>query len=926
MRSSEKKLQIKGLLIHDPNVKTEDLLIPEQGSGVVTMTPACVKKALANPGTSSGPDGWHPDHLKAVAASTQGLKAITNIINRLMDVSTQGDEMAIVRHAMATSKLIPLSKPKGGIRPIAVPSVWMRLVAKTVVNQEQAAAAQHLTNQYATGTKGGIEIATNMLRLAMQSNPTHVAISVDMVNAYGRLHRTAIKEGICALPPDECRATRRFFNNFTAQGSSIVSADNTFRHDYNVGVDQGGPMSPLFYALGINKAIQAAAEAIGQDGHCGAYLDDTILIGPANKVADAFATLTAEASKTGGLVNLDKTQIMTFANTPDAHVKMLKDKTKVARSVKAIKFLGAYIANNPEADVKASAEAAKSLVADFAVKLMEMPDLQCRMALLRHSLDTQANHLCRTTPPSAMRDAIKEADDATRMVFNSILDDHLGEDLRTADGKMKHKHKDKGKTTTWAGVTSTAATAPSAAAPSAAAPATAAPAFIGPLTAKQWRAAKERARSAAKKAADKTKAPNPTPKRSYEEAFQEATLPAKYGGLGLTLMAHIARAAHLASSTLVIQHLVNHPSTFSKKLLTVIEDPNSIPGKELVVSINQAKSLVAKANQDPKYAVKTGEKAGNTEEYLPTAPRPPVPELKGLRTWTTPKIQAALTACHSRVRWRELYIKNTPTDKANMLSRSTPQGIVPLTILPTCDGFQFTNIDFQVTLRRCFGLDLLAAVGMKEGELCVCQAVGGTPRLMDSKHLMNCRSNDQLIRRHNSVELVIAEMGKSTGSVALLEQPLKTDDLHRSDILFVNELPHQKQANLMVDVVIVSHSQEKELPRTSRIPLYSAQVQGVNPKIVKYKDHYDVETSVFVPAAFELGGAIHSRTRSLIRHFATKVNNMPPAGACYDTPTFSSYWTAQIQCAIARKVAQGVRKTASNALSNLKGSDSAMSA
>ena len=83
-------------------------------------------------GTSCGRDGLRAQHLldclsgAAVAVSDELLASITQVVNLFL----AGRCPAVLGPYIASAPLTPLVKPGGGIRPIAVGTVWRRLVSK----------------------------------------------------------------------------------------------------------------------------------------------------------------------------------------------------------------------------------------------------------------------------------------------------------------------------------------------------------------------------------------------------------------------------------------------------------------------------------------------------------------------------------------------------------------------------------------------------------------------------------------------------------------------------------------------------------------------------------------------------------------------------------------------------------------------------
>ena len=87
-------------------------------------------------GTSCGRDGLRAQHLmdmlggSATAIADNLLSSITKVVNLLLG----GKCHSVLGSFITSAPLTPLIKPGGGIRPIAVGTVWRRLVSKVAAS------------------------------------------------------------------------------------------------------------------------------------------------------------------------------------------------------------------------------------------------------------------------------------------------------------------------------------------------------------------------------------------------------------------------------------------------------------------------------------------------------------------------------------------------------------------------------------------------------------------------------------------------------------------------------------------------------------------------------------------------------------------------------------------------------------------------
>ena len=104
-----------------------------------------------------------PQHLKDLTAKSQGqsgvdlLEAIAKFFNKII---LRGDIPAEVQPSFYGALLLALSKPDGGVKPIAVENTLRRLVAKTIMQKlTNFSSALFKPHQLGVGTPSGAEVA-----------------------------------------------------------------------------------------------------------------------------------------------------------------------------------------------------------------------------------------------------------------------------------------------------------------------------------------------------------------------------------------------------------------------------------------------------------------------------------------------------------------------------------------------------------------------------------------------------------------------------------------------------------------------------------------------------------------------------------------------------------------------------------------------
>ena len=113
-------------------------------------------------GTARGPDGLVPQHLIDMTGDTLGEPAsrlIGTLVTFMNKIIFPGKVPSFVRDLFYGANLIALSKPDGGVRPIAVGCTLRRLVAKIIMyDSSEFCEKEFRPHQALVGTpKGGKE-------------------------------------------------------------------------------------------------------------------------------------------------------------------------------------------------------------------------------------------------------------------------------------------------------------------------------------------------------------------------------------------------------------------------------------------------------------------------------------------------------------------------------------------------------------------------------------------------------------------------------------------------------------------------------------------------------------------------------------------------------------------------------------------------
>ena len=108
------------------------------------------------------------------------------------------------RELLCSARLFPLSKPAGGVRPIAVGEVLRRLAAKVLTARYQANVVARLAPlQVGVGLPGAAEALAHRVRQWSATATSGSALmTLDFRNAFNSLDRTAMLRAIARYCPE----------------------------------------------------------------------------------------------------------------------------------------------------------------------------------------------------------------------------------------------------------------------------------------------------------------------------------------------------------------------------------------------------------------------------------------------------------------------------------------------------------------------------------------------------------------------------------------------------------------------------------------------------------------------------------------------------------------------------------------------------
>ncbi|XP_026456101.1 uncharacterized protein LOC113357055 isoform X2 [Papaver somniferum] len=289
-------------------------------------------------GTSCGWDGFRAQHFldalsgSAAAISEDLIASITDVVNLWLS----GSCPPALGEFVASAPLTPLVKPGGDLRPIAIGTIWRRMVSKCVATHVGKEINAYLGDfQFGVGAKCGGEAILHAVNRMLEEKGGSDKLSmllVDLSNAFNLIDCTVMLSAVRKF----CPSISRWVEFCYASPARLYYMDHILSS--SKGVQQGDSLGPLLFALTLHllaKKIAMECEIELQAW----YLDDGTLIGDTPMVAKDLKIIQDEGVLRGLRLNIAKTEL--FWPTPDPKASVASVfPPNISRPSKGVKLLG----------------------------------------------------------------------------------------------------------------------------------------------------------------------------------------------------------------------------------------------------------------------------------------------------------------------------------------------------------------------------------------------------------------------------------------------------------------------------------------------------------------------------------------------------------------------------------------------------------
>jgi len=376
---------------------------------------------LASKGSAGGPSGWTGDTLKIFWSDESCRASICLILDGILNDTFD----AVAKELLLSCTLIALPKKAGGIRPIAMGEVFVKLACLYGLALIKGHLSKLLPSiQFGVGVSGGSEKAVHTLQGALSySHPNAVLLSCDITNAFNTVRRPDIASEL--FRHEEAAPCWSLFRFLYDTASPLLLYDDTFKLREVVrseeGVRQGCAFSSFAFALAMQPLYEASVRDLPNLVPV-AVLDDFNVVGEPSSVFSSFDRFAAECKAHHLTLNVSKSFILwTHQSEPSSQI--IEDAKSRGLEIKrgSAAQLGTILGYDREA-VSAYAmrtvERQKRLHA--ALRHPRMP-AQIALHILRASVLARPNYLSRVTNPLLIPDVLQELDEQTLDTASAIL-------------------------------------------------------------------------------------------------------------------------------------------------------------------------------------------------------------------------------------------------------------------------------------------------------------------------------------------------------------------------------------------------------------------------------------------------------------------------------------------------------------------------
>jgi len=254
------KEQLEQLLLHDGSDPADSERNLEMGEGLNRFNFAQALRRMSRT-SGPGPSGARPAHLQVLLGNTQALEAVAKLADRVV----YGNLPTEIANFLSAVSLHPLGKKDSGVRPVGCGDAFRRLVGKALLRDNISALRECVGPlQLGTGVSNGAGLLAKTVQVSAEKRPDDAWIALDLSNAFGTLKRSQVFEAVRQAKLEHLLPHATLFLQRTSQYRLLRPDGTADWLEATVGVEQGDPWGPWYYALGMAPALAIYQERLAE--------------------------------------------------------------------------------------------------------------------------------------------------------------------------------------------------------------------------------------------------------------------------------------------------------------------------------------------------------------------------------------------------------------------------------------------------------------------------------------------------------------------------------------------------------------------------------------------------------------------------------------------------------------------------------------
>ena len=369
-------------------------------------------------GSAGGMDGIRPIHLRQLTSAETGeagqrlLTSLTSLTNLVLAGQVPPD----ARDVLYCASLCAFRKKDGGLRPIAVGSVYRRLPARIAARFAASLLGPELRPvQLGVGTPLGCEAAVHAVRSfanGLCEQTPRVLVKLDVKNAFNTVRRDIVLRCIKERCPEVYAMAHQAYITPTPllmAGHRIMSS---------TGVQQGDPLGPIAFALAVNSCARSLKSPLNIW-----YLDDATIGGSVADVVADLVSISRAIPDLGLQLNAAKCEVTVLGNLgSEQHESAIRDVKIVLPEISETPLTRLQLLGSPlhEAGLPNATDTVFDTISRLCQRVRCLDRHTGLFFLAHHVSAPRLIYLLHSTPLYSASSSLRKIDDLVRTTLADV--------------------------------------------------------------------------------------------------------------------------------------------------------------------------------------------------------------------------------------------------------------------------------------------------------------------------------------------------------------------------------------------------------------------------------------------------------------------------------------------------------------------------